>query len=64
MFDDKHDYVLVLIMMMMNYVVELLYANDDDIDECMYDNEDENDDDFVVEHVHCWVICSCIISVS
>jgi len=44
MFDDKHDYVLVLIMMMMNYVVELLYANDDDIDECMYDNEDENDD--------------------
>ena len=27
--------------------------NDDDIDECMYYNEDENDDDFVVEHVHC-----------
>jgi len=40
-------------MMMMNYFVELLHANDDDIDECMYDNEDENDDDFVVEHVHC-----------
>jgi len=29
--------------------------NDDDIDECMYENEDENDDDFVVEHVH-WSI--------
>ena len=43
----------MLIMMMMNQVVELLHANDDDIDEFMYDNEDENDDDFVVEHVHC-----------
>jgi hypothetical protein len=37
MFGDKHDYVLVLIMMVMNYVVELLHANEDDIDgECMY----------------------------
>ena len=26
-------------------------------------NEDENEGDFVVEHVHCRVICSCIISV-
>jgi len=37
MFGDKHDYVLVLIMMVMNYVVELLHANGGDIDgECMY----------------------------
>jgi hypothetical protein len=39
MFGDKHDYVLVLIMMVMDYVVELLHANDGDIDcdcECMY----------------------------
>jgi len=38
MFGDKHDYVLVLIMMMMmNYVGELLHANDGDINgECMY----------------------------
>jgi len=27
--------------------------NYDDIDECMYDNEDLNDDNFVVKHVHC-----------
>jgi hypothetical protein len=37
MFGDKHVYVLVLIMMMKNYVVELLHANDGDIDgECIY----------------------------
>ena len=37
MIGDKHVYVLMLIMMMMNYVVELLHANDGDIDgECMY----------------------------
>jgi len=37
MFGDNHDYVLVLILMMMNYVGELLHANDGDIDgECMY----------------------------
>jgi len=37
MFGDKHDYVMVLIMMVMNYVVELLQANYGDIDgECMY----------------------------
>jgi len=37
MFGDKHDYVLLLIMMVMNYVVKLLHANDRDIDgECMY----------------------------
>jgi len=64
MFDDKHVYVLVLIMMIMNYVVELLHSNDGDIDgECMYakwrwfrmfiSNEGENDDgEFIVEHVH------------
>jgi len=35
--------------MLLNYFMQ----NDDDIDECMYDNEEENDDNFVVEHVHC-----------
>jgi hypothetical protein len=33
MIGDEHVYVLMLIMMMMNYVVELLHANDG---ECMY----------------------------
>jgi len=37
-------------MMMMNYYMQ----NDDDIDgECMYDNEDENDDNLLIEHVYC-----------
>lgn len=37
MVGDKHDYVWVLIMMVMNYVVRLVHANDGDIDgECMY----------------------------
>jgi len=36
MIGDKHVYVLMLIMMMMNYVVELLHGNDGDIDgECI-----------------------------
>jgi len=36
MIGDKHVYVFMLIMMMMDYVVELLYENDIDIDgECM-----------------------------
>ena len=63
LFDDKHVYVFVLIMMMINYIVELLHANDGYIDgECMYakwrwfrifiSNECENDGEFIVEHVH------------
>jgi hypothetical protein len=37
MIGDKHVNVLMLFMMMMNYVVELLHANDGDIDgECTY----------------------------
>jgi len=36
MIGDKNVYVWMLIMMMMNYVVELLHANDGDIvGECM-----------------------------
>jgi len=64
MVGDKHVYVLMLIMVMMNYLVELLHANDGDINgECMYakwscdlgyyiSNGGENDDEFIVEHVH------------